>query len=228
MGFDLTNKNGDYLRFNCAGWGYFLQSVYDLGWKPQGTILPDWMLEEWAESTKRPEPYSYVFFLEDAEGFKEQKHLALEERLASEQIKNIQENIDDYFEIEVNKDFPFGLQTKPYRVTNSEEILPKPKEIKTPEQIAEEWSGTYTSNDFQLITEHDCKSIARVIIKQTMRSNELFPTLTKSEKKQQLMTSGLSESAALEYIDNEPFSESIEKTNQSLIEFFSNGPVQIG
>ncbi len=44
MGFDLTAESGDYFHFNWAGWTQILKEAWDYGWRPQGTLCPDWYI----------------------------------------------------------------------------------------------------------------------------------------------------------------------------------------
>ena len=40
MGFDLTNDNGNYLRFSPSGWALALTLAENYGSQPEGTTLP--------------------------------------------------------------------------------------------------------------------------------------------------------------------------------------------
>ena len=96
-----------------------------------------------------------------------------------------------------------------------------------PDWSPEEWADT--ASDSQLITKGDCESIARVIRQETMQGNEIYPALSKAkaEIKSQLMNSGIDKNVVMEIMPLLFFEGAIEKTNDNLNRFFSNGPVRI-
>lgn len=46
MGYDLTNNEGDYFRANVGAWGFLLDTAQKHGWKPAGTLAPEYMTSE--------------------------------------------------------------------------------------------------------------------------------------------------------------------------------------
>ena len=95
MGFDLTNSNGEYMRMNNWGWGNFLQTVHELGWKPMGTEANEYMANP-------SQMFEYTFWMADKDGQKYGETLSLEQRLTPDQIADIKNNIDEYFDIDTD------------------------------------------------------------------------------------------------------------------------------
>lgn len=202
MGYELSNSVGDQLCFHHEDWPKVFRMLCDQGWKPFGTIMSEFMIEQIVSASKNIESnYNYIFYLEDSSGRTSSVQLILESRLTSDQVETIQHNVDDYFDIECFERNFVGLRYRPYKVIDVEEKLPKPKGVLEPKEVAEHWCGGYLSNDGQIITEKDCTQVVRVISRMMMRGYDME-------------YSGL-----LNYED--------ELNNKAMVNFFVHGPITI-
>lgn len=224
MGYDLTNQNGDYLRFSIHNWGYFLKKLYEYGWEPEGTQFPVELAQAYSESTKTvSDEFYYTVFFEMEDGGSTGICLSTDKRLTAEQIEDVKHNPKVYFSADtLEGDGFFFNPVKPFKVTKVEEPDRKPQEIKTAQQIMDEWDGGYFSNNAQLITDEDCKQFVTILAREGMKDNAFFDTSEPDFSK-------MSESERKIYeASKEMFLGAILKTNNNMVEFFKHPPVSIG
>ena len=90
MGYDLTNENNKYFRWNMWGWAEVINLALAYDWKPQGTQIDKGIFENYKDYEEFQENYGGEYF-----GNNGQKVLAEDAKAFSDALESSLDDIPD-------------------------------------------------------------------------------------------------------------------------------------